>query len=604
MIDKPRRQPVADSNNGEAKQKGKPTRRFLLVIAVLVAFGTLIVFQLFRWQVFEHEGLVSLARVHAASLSKEPVAIRGRILDRNQHLLALDIFEYSLWASPDQATDRKNSGRLDELARLIGKTRGQVDELIGSNRPYVQLAHNVDEQTRQNVDNLDLVGMDWEAQPKRIYPEGPLAAHVLGFVNASHMGYYGVEGFYNRQLVGDSRSTPSQIQDDPILALCNVREMKPGRELILSIDRAIQYIAENELSAAVKKYQATGGTILIMEPNSGAILAMANYPGFDPNHFPNTAAERFMNPAVSEQYEPGSVFKVLTLAAGIDAGVVTPNTTYNDTGELEVGGRPIFNWDRASHGVVNMTGVLAQSLNVGAAYVSTTMGRDRFYTYVRRFGFGKLTDVDLADEMAGTLKLPGGTDWHESDLGTNAFGQGIAVTPLQMLRATAVVASRGLLMKPYVVAQIIDDGQVIDVKPTVVRRAISAETASQMTEMMIDAVERETALASVAGYAIAGKTGTAEIPTPGGYKTDDTIASFIGFAPARSPRFIVLVKIDRPKKSVWGSQVAAPVFRNVASQLFTYLGIAPDNVAVAERFARDRERLGYNNESRDGEQRQ
>jgi len=592
MIDKPRRQPVADSNNGEAKPKGKPTKRFLVVIAVLVGLGTLVVFQLFRWQVVEHESLGSIARVHAATLIIDPVPMRGRIMDRNQHLLALDIFEYSLWVTPEQATDSQNRSKFGELARLTNKTPGQIEEMFTSKRIHVPVAQRLDEQTRRNIVALNLVGTDWEITPKRMYPEGPLAAHVLGFVNASHIGYYGVEGFYDRQLVGELPALQPAVQEDPILALCNVRETKPGRELVLTIDRAIQYIAEKELFAAMKQYDAPSGNILIMDPITGAILAMASYPGYDPNHFSTTAAERLLNPIISDQYEPGSVFKVLTLAAGMDAGVVTPNTTYNDTGELEVGGRPIFNWDRGSHGITTMTDVLAYSLNVGAATVSTTMGKDRFYTYVRRFGFGKLTDVDLADEVPGTVKLPGDSDWHESDLGTNAFGQGIAVTPLQMLRATAVVANRGLLMKPHIVAQIIDDGQIVDVKPTVVRRAMSVETASQMTEMMINAVERETALASVPGYAIAGKTGTAEIPTVGGYKTEDTIASFIGFAPAHNPKFIALVKIDRPKQSPWGSKVAAPVFRNVAAQLFSYMGIAPDNVAVAERFARERERLG------------
>jgi len=308
---------------------------------------------------------------------------------------------------------------------------------------------------------------------------------------------------------------------------------------------------------------------------------MASYPSYDPDHFADTPAELFVNPSVSAHYEPGSVFKIITMAAGLDAGVITPQSTFYDSGSVEVGGRVIMNWDRQGHGLVTMTDVLAQSLNVGAAYVSTTLGRERFYTYVRRFGFGRIMEVDLASEGPGGLRLPGDGEWHESDLGTNSFGQGLAVTPLQMITAVAAVANDGLMMKPHVVDKIVDGQHVTPVQSVAVRRVIAPQTAEQLTWMLVEAVQKETDLAAVPGYKIAGKTGTAQVPIPGGYHPYWTIASFIGYAPPEAPAFIVLVKIDKPTVDPWGSKVAAPVFKAVAEQLFILLGIPPDETRGA-----------------------
>jgi cell division protein FtsI/penicillin-binding protein 2 len=335
-------------------------------------------------------------------------------------------------------------------------------------------------------------------------------------------------------------------------------------------------MVEEELEKAIVRYGAESGTIIVMEPQTGSILAMASYPSYDPDRFADTPAELFVNPSVSAHYEPGSVFKIITMAAGLDAGIVAPQSTFYDSGSIEVGGRTIMNWDRQGHGLVTMTGVLAQSLNVGAAYVSTTLGRERFYTYVRRFGFGRITEVDLASEGPGRLRLPGDGEWHESDLGTNSFGQGLAVTPLQMITAVAAVANDGLMMKPHVVQKIVDGQHVTPIQPVAVRRVISLQTAEQLTWMLVEAVQKETDLAAVPGYKIAGKTGTAQVPIPGGYHPSWTIASFIGYAPPEDPAFIVLVKIDKPIVEPWGSKVAAPVFKAVAEQLFVLLGIPPD----------------------------
>jgi cell division protein FtsI/penicillin-binding protein 2 len=356
-----------------------------------------------------------------------------------------------------------------------------------------------------------------------------------------------------------------------------------GTHLVLTLDRNIQYLVEQELAKAVHDYQADSGTIIVMDPKTGAILAMASYPSYDPNRFYEVPMELYVNPAVSHQYEPGSVFKVLTMAAGLDAGVITPDSTFYDSGAIEVGGVIIHNPDRRAHGLVTMTDILAYSLNVGITYVSTSLGEERFYDYLKSFGCGEHTGIDLDGEVAGTVKEPGSKDWYKSELATNAFGQGVAVTPLQMITAVAAVANRGSLMKPYIVERIVYDQDVVVTQPTVVRRVISAQTAEQLTDMLVEAVERGTELAIVPGYDIAGKTGTAQIPVGNGYDPQLTIASFVGYAPADDPRFITLVKIDKPRLDPWGAEVAAPIFRAIAERLFVLLDIPPDSVRLASR---------------------
>lgn len=573
----------------EEGQREKPYRRFLVIAAVLIGFTIFVVIQLIRWQVFQHQQLVSIAEAQMMTQNTAYIPVRGDILDRHHHLLAVDIFEYSLWASPQEVISNNHDiGKvIPQLAPVLEMTTDELTNALTSGRPYVLVADHVHQQIWSAIDKnqavLNMTGFYWEIKPKRMYPEGPLGAHILGFVNARREGYFGVEGFYDHELVGKGSGQPTSDENDAFTDLYQPLDIRPGSTLVLTVDRTIQYMLENELILALKTYKAPSGSIIVMAPKSGAILGMASFPTFDPNHFMDTSQDRFANPAISQQYEPGSVFKVVTMAAGIDAGVVTPRTTFNDTGRLEVGGRLIYNWDRGSNGMVDMTVVLGKSLNTGAAFVSTTLGKNRFYTYVRRFGFGRLTGVDMAGEIPGTAKLPGDSEWHESDLGTNAFGQGIAVTPLQMLNSVAAVANRGQLMKPYIVSQVIDRGQVIDIKPEVIRRAVSENTAELVTAMLVQAVENEISQAYLPGYRVAGKTGTAEIPTLGGYKSDETIASFIGYAPAFDPQFIVLVKIDKPHTSQWGSKVAAPVFQRIAEFLVDYMDIAPDTVVLNSR---------------------
>jgi len=554
--------------------------RILALMAILSAGALILVGQLVRWQVLEHETFLALAEAeHQSEAIIRPR--RGSIYDRNGFLLAADTFQYAVSASPSMISDPYTAA--DRLFPLLGKSREDTLSALTSDTVWTPLARGVPQPMGETILEWDITGIQVESHAKRVYPGETLSAHLLGFVNDNDNGFYGIEGYYDAML----RGAPGlrQGERDPFGSSIPIGPgqyipPRDGKSLVLTLDRTAQYIVERELATAVAHYQAESGTVVVLDPKTGAVLAMASWPTYDPNRFAETDQVLFPNPAVSEQYEPGSVFKVITMAAGLDSGIITPDSTIYDGGMIEVGGRAIYNWDRQPYGVVDMTTVLGKSLNVGAAQVAVTLGKERFYTYVRRFGFGRITEVDLDSEGPGTLKIPGDLDWHESDLGTNSFGQGIATTPLQMVLAMVAVANDGLLLKPHVVQQFIEGDRTLSVQPTVVRRVILAQTAQTLTDMLVKAVIQETELAQVPGYRVAGKTGTAQIPVPGGYHPSFTIASFAGFLPADDPQLVILVIIDKPQTSPWGGQVAAPVFARIAQQLVVLFDIPPDEIRL------------------------
>jgi cell division protein FtsI/penicillin-binding protein 2 len=559
--------------------------RIIALMAMLSAGALILVGQLFRWQVLESRAFLALGEEeHQSEIVIRPR--RGAIYDRNGFLLAADTFQYAVSASPPMISDPYATA--DRLFPLLDMSRDETLAALTSNAAWVPLARGIDQPLGETILEWDITGIQVESRAKRIYPGDSLAAHVLGFVNDNDNGFYGVEGYYDAMLRGTAGLR--QGERDPFgssIPIGPAQYVPPrdGKSLVLTIDRTAQYMVERELADALQRYDAEAGTVVVVDPKTGSIIALASSPTYDPNHFAEADQTLFSDPAVSQQYEPGSVFKVVTMAAGLDSGAVAPDTTIYDGGMIEVGGRTLYDWDRQSHGTVDMTTVLGQSLNVGAAQVAVMLGKERFYTYVRRFGFGRITEVDLDSEGPGTLKAPGDPDWHESDLGTNSFGQGIAVTPLQMTMAVAAVANDGLLLRPHIVREIIDGDQVRSIQPTVVRRAIQAQTAQTLTAMLVTAVGQETELAQVPGYQVAGKTGTAQIPVPGGYHPTLTVASFAGFLPADDPALVVLVVIHKPLTSPWGGQVAAPVFARIAQQLMVLFEIPPDTMRQAASLA-------------------
>ena len=564
--------------------------RRLTLLSCLLTFGfTVVVGRLVYYQVFRHDELVANADTQR-TWEKEVTPKRGYIADVNGHLLALDMVEWDISVSPSLVTDASNLSK--RLSELLGLPRDKISATLTAEVPWIQLATGVDYEVGEAIVNLNAGGITCKPNPRRFYPEGSLVAHLLGIVNSTGDGFYGVEGYYNRLLKGSTGQR--RVEQDPVgeelpLPPLDESPSQPGTSLILTLDRNIQYIAEQELRRALEEYGSKSGTVVILEPKTGAILAAVSLPTYDPNDFAHADTRLLADPAVSKMWEPGSIFKVITWAAGLDSGTITPGTTFHDPGALEVGGRIIQNWDRQGHGQVTMTDGLVQSLNTVAAYASTSMGKDTFYNYLRRFGFGTLINVDLASEGPGMMKLPGDSYWFPSDLGTNAFGQGIAVTPMQMIVAISAVANQGTLMKPHIVHQFITsdpqsgEQKIVPVDPMIVRRTISKETAATLTEMMVQVVEQGTTKARVPGYRIAGKSGTAQIPTAYGYHPTDTIGSFVGFAPADDPRFIVLVKLDIPTSSPWGTHTAAPTFRAITERLFAYLQIPPDKIRLAQQ---------------------
>jgi len=557
--------------------------RRLIFIAVLLAIVALIVAgRLVYYQVWMHAELEQMAmaqRERERELSPE----RGNVLDANRHPLAMSVIQWDISVSPRLVDNPEELA--EQLADLLDLPSDELYAKLDSDVDWVPLARGCAQEVGEAIVALKANGLMCEPRALRVYPEGRLAAHLVGIVSDSGVGFYGVEGYYNQWLTG--MVGKREIEQDPAgeeIPLPSQAQMAAtaGTNLILTVDRNVQMIAVQELERAIKEYQAESGTVVIMNPQTGAIMALANYPSYDPNGFPEVDGELLADASLSKMWEPGSIFKVITWAAGLDSGTISPGTTVYDSGSREVGGRVIQNWDRMGRGWVTMTDGLALSLNTVAAFISTSVGKETFYTYVQRFGFGNLTGVDLASEGPGMVKRPGDSNWFPSDLGTNAFGQGIAVTPVQMLSAVSAVANHGLLMKPYIVEQFITTDKVISVEPMAVRQAITEETADTLTGMLVEVVAREATKAQVAGYRIAGKTGTAQVPTAYGYDPTATIASFVGFAPADDPQFAVLIKLDKPQASPWANHTAAPTFRAIAERLMVYLQIPPDEIRLAQ----------------------
>ncbi|MEK7581093.1 MAG: penicillin-binding protein 2 [Patescibacteria group bacterium] len=475
----------------------------------------------------------------------------------------------------------------DEQKQKDTETENKENEIAQkiSNKKlfWVQLARKVSLLTKKKIDEFNIKGLGFDQDSKRFYPEASMSAHLLGFVGSNEdgddTGYFGLEGYYNNQLKGKNGRI-GQVKDPfgfPILVgKYRPLEPKKGSSLYLSIDRAAQFIVEEKLRQAVDKYGAKEGTVIVADPSSGNIIAMASYPTYNPSIFGEFSEDYFKNPSVADTYEPGSTFKLVTMAAALDLSLVTPNTVCDVCqGPRKIGGYEISTWNNKYYPNSTMTEVIQHSDNIGMTFVSEKLGVDRFYDYIDKFGFGKTTGLDLQEEASGFIRQK--DDWKPIDLATASFGQGLAVTPIQMVQAVQAIANNGVAVTPKIVQKIKSQGTQEIVKPGGKHRVISPKTAAQLTEMMVNAVDQGEAKAFVPkGYRIAGKTGTAQIPVAGHYDPNKTIASFIGFAPANKPKFVMLVRFREPSSSVFGSETAAPTFFSIAKDLFGYWGISPE----------------------------
>jgi len=513
---------------------------------------------------------------------------RGIIYDRDGEPLAVNTREYRVGISPNLISNPQQTA--NDLARILGLDSSELlnlYNLLRGDDPYVLLGIVNPEQWQQ-INDLNLgFALDVDRIQRRYYPQGTLAAHLIGFMageGEDYRGYFGVEGFYQNELAGEVRDVevsaiPFGLPEDPDV-------LGQGADIVLTIDRDVQFLVERELQLAITETGAIGGTIIVMNPRNGDILAMAGWPTFNPNDrefLSNPANQEILrNPAISEVFEPGSVFKVFTVASALEVGTIGPDWTYNDTGLFVAGGYDVFNWDRGSYGLTDVTSVLVNSLNVGAATISRDLGTDSFYDMVGRFGIGRRTTVDLQGEEAGVLRTPFNSEWSESDLATNSFGQGLSATPLQILTAINAIANDGFMSQPRVAYQVIDGDQIYEAASVSGTAILSPETANQVTQMMVQVVNQGLDdRARLPGYTVAGKTGTAEIAGPIGYRSDAWNMSFAGFLPADDPQVSVYILLLEPTSGRWASEVAAPVFARLAEQLVIMLDIPPDDVRLA-----------------------
>jgi len=559
---------------------GHLQRRLNFLAILLAAAAVLLAVRLVHVQVVQGAEL----RERAVAERFRPLIIpqppRGSIYDRNGLPLTVNEPRYLIEANPRFVNDVPFAA--ERLAPILHIPSSVISSVLGSDLSYVSLEPFATMQEGEAVERLALDGVDVQLRWIRRYPQGSMAAQALGFVSRAGQGYYGLEGYYDRVLRRDLTSWQGEIGPSGHWPLPHEEGTVPaplaGNDLVLTLDLGVQAVVERELRQAMTEYGAESGMVIVMDPRSGAILALANFPTFDPSRYERYIYQGrediFLSPATGAQYEPGSVFKIVTVAAALDSETIGSGATYVDEGEIEVGGRIYTNWDEEPYGEQDLPGLLGHSLNVGAVWLTTRMGSDVFYHYVRAFGFGQPTGVDLQGEVTGRVRVPGDLDWHDSDLGANAFGQGLAVTPLQMASAVAAVANEGRLMRPYLVAsQVLPDGTTIESQPVIRGQPISPQVANDLVEILAQAVESWMPQCQVPGYRIAGKTGTAQIPIPGGYDPRWTIASFMGFGPVPEPQLVILVRLDRPQMSSWGSETAALVFSRLASQLFPMLGI-------------------------------
>lgn len=470
-----------------------------------------------------------------------------------------------------------------KIAELLEVPESSISAQLGDKgKAWVPIARKINEVKKKKIEDKKITGIGFEEESIRFYPESSMAAHLLGFVGldakGDDKGYFGVEGFYQRQLHGRGgtlRQETDALGLPILMGLQNRIDPLNGRDLVLHIDKSVQFIIEEKLKRSIEKYQAKGGWVIVMDPKTGGIVGMASYPNYDPKAYAEFEGSLYKNPVVAETYEPGSTFKALVMAAAINENKVEPSEEFTEDGPIEVGGYNIRTWNNEYAGKLNATEILERSSNVGMVQIGEKLGKDTLYRYIDQFGFGKPTKIDLEDETSPSLRPKG--SWYDIDFATATFGQGIAVTPIQMITAVSALANGGNLMEPHIVKEIIEEnGTRLEIKPKIVRSVISPSTSTIISEMLVQSAKHgEAHFALPKGYRVAGKTGTAQIPIAGHYDPSKTIASFVGFAPVPNPKFVMLTTFKEPGTSPWGSETAAPLFFEIAKDLFNYYGVPP-----------------------------
>lgn len=506
---------------------------------------------------------------------------RGQIYDKNHEPLAVNQTKYELYAEPKLIEDKDIL--VEKLDEILDMGEATISSRVKMDKDWVAVAKNIDKETKKKIEGLNLKGIGFNNIQQRFYPEASLAAHLVGFLgrdkNDDTLGYFGVEGYYDKDLSGlpgvmkserDMMNRPIFVGSQQIVGAEN------GRDIVLTIDKSVQHIIKEHLKDGIWRYQAKAGCVIAVRPQTMEIIGLACLPDFDPENYFDYPQEDFADWAISSTYEPGSTFKPLVMAAAIEEKKIEPDDTYDESGPLEISGYAVSNWDDKYSGKITYSRVLEKSSNVGMVNVGKKLGNELLNEYiVNKYGFGNYTQIDLQGETTGRVK-PLDT-WRDIDAATNAFGQGISVTGIQLIRAFASVINGGYLMRPYVVSEVIEDGKVRKREPVVQKRVLSERTSKIMKKMLVATVNNaEVKFDIPEGFVFGGKTGTAQIAVEGSYDASKTIASFIGFAPADDPEFLMLVVLQEPGTSGWGSETAAPIFFKIAQDLLVYYNVTPN----------------------------
>ena len=547
-----------------------------LLLYIFVACLIVIVVRLFFIQI-----LFASSYSVDYTVTEKIEAERGKILDRNLDPLAINQTKYLLYVKPQEMKNKEELvAKIDEALHLGEAT---IEARINETKEWAAVANSVDKKMKEKIQELSLPGVGFEPQRERFYPEASLAAHLIGFVgkdeNGRQLGYFGVEGYYDRDLAGLSGVLKSErdLFGRPIFSGDQEKvAAQDGRTVVLTIDKAVQLIIKKNLKNAVEQYKAKAGCVIAVTPKTMEIVGLSCLPDFDPTTYFDSSEDVFIDWAISSGYEPGSTFKPLVMAAAINEDLFEPNDIYNESGPVEVGGYSIHNWNDKYDGKIDIARILEKSSNVGMTYVGGKLGKEKLYKYLKNYGFGDYTNIDLQGESTAELRPI--ESWYAIDTATHSFGQGISVTAIQLVRAFSSIINGGYLMRPYIVKAVVDDTGTKVREPQIQRQVIDKRTSAIMRKMLVSTVAHAEAKWDIPkGFTFGGKTGTAQIALGGKYDTSKTIASFIGFAPADDPKFLVLVVLREPGVSSWGSETAAPLFFEIAKELLVYYNIPPDH---------------------------
>jgi cell division protein FtsI/penicillin-binding protein 2 len=546
-------------------------KRLLLLESVLFLSILCVEGRLVYLQVFKHSEFQQLA-YHQQYTPKETSPSRGMIEDRSGDALAMNIGLFNVCAHPDQITDKANTAAA--LSHALGLPYGEMLYKVSGDRPFVWVVRQVPYEHSDAVEGLKLEGVEATREQRRFYPDHEMAAHVLGFTGIDNQGLDGLERYYENILTGKKGLILTERDARGRVVLADNKSVKAnvdGLNVVTTLDKTIQHIAQVELEKAYEKYRCKAASIAVMDPHTGEILALANYPNYDPNHFSDSPKEYWRDRMVNDEFEPGSTFKLIAAVGALEEGVVNEDDKFFcENGEYHTDyGRVVT--DHEKHGWLTFREVFGYSSNIGMVKVSMKLGKDNLYRYAKQFGIGDLTGIDLPGESPGKLRPL--DKWSGLSLTSIPYGYEVSTTPIQMLDAYAAIANNGVMMRPYVVKALetIDGRIVKEFGPKKIRRVCSVKTSKRMTEMMKWVVEKGTGTAvALPSYDIAGKTGTAYKFMNGHYSKYNYVSSFIGFVPAQNPKFVIYVSLDDPRGIYWGGYTAGPVFKEVAKRALVY----------------------------------